>query len=258
MEQGLRVSIVTVCLNSGLTISDCLQSIQNQTYKNIESIIVDGGSTDNTLDTVKKFPDLLIKILTEDGLGIYDAMNKGIQIATGDVIGILNSDDLLSNEDVIGMLAETFINHPEIEIVYGDLVYVDVQNTNLVTRYWRSGIATQDKFRKGWMPPHPTFYMRRSAFTKSGFYRNDMGSAGDYEFMLRSMIKHKLKFKYIPKVFVKMRRGGISNGSFFRRIKANFKDKEAWSVNNIKPHLFFSFLKPLRKLHQYFLRSYKD
>lgn len=255
MDQGLRVSIITVCLNSGSTIRDCLQSIRQQAYKNIECIIVDGGSTDNTIDTVKEFPDILNTILSEDGLGIYDAMNKGIQMATGDVIGILNSDDLLNNDEVIGRLADAFINNPETDIVYGDLVYVDVQDTNLVTRYWKSGLAADGKFRRGWMPPHPTFYMRRKSFSKLGFYRNDMGSAGDYEFMLRAMIKYRLKFEYIPEVFVKMRRGGISNGSVFRRIKANLKDKEAWSVNDMKPHPFFSILKPLRKLHQYFIRK---
>ena len=250
----MKVSIVTVCLNSSGTIAECLDSIVRQKYSNIESIIIDGGSTDGTLSIVQNYHSVIGYQESVPGLGIYDAMNRGIEMATGDLIGILNSDDLLMDEWAIERVVKGFEMNPDAGIVYGDLVYVDVVNTSRITRYWKAGIATVRKFRMGWMPPHPTFYMKREKFQEVGGYRNDLGTAGDYEFMLRAMVKFGIKAAYIPYVLVKMRRGGVSNGSFTRRFRANLNDRQAWTVNKIRPFFFFSVLKPLRKITQYLMR----
>ncbi len=255
MDQGLRVSIITVCLNSEATIRDCLESIRQQGYKNIESIIVDGGSTDNTLDIVNEYPDIVHAIISERGLGIYDAMNKGFQMSSGQILGILNSDDLLSDGSVIEDIVLTLKSNPDKKVLYGDLVYVRSDKIQEITRYWKAGLDSLSKFKKGWMPPHPTFYIIREVFEKVGGYKNSMGTAADYEFMLRVMVKFGFRAIYLPKVLVRMRRGGISNGSLQRRLKANVQDRMAWKVNKLSPHLLFNFFKPLRKLPQYFLRK---
>jgi glycosyltransferase len=255
MDQGLRVSIITVCLNSEATIRDCLESIRLQGYNNIESIIVDGGSADNTLNIVKEFPDIVHAIVSEDGLGIYDAMNKGFHMSTGQILGILNSDDLLSGSSVIEDIVQTFTNNPDKKVLYGDLVYVKSDKIQEITRYWKAGLDSLSKFKMGWMPPHPTFYITRDVFDRVGGYKNSMGTAADYEFMLRVMVKFGYKAIYLPKVLVRMRRGGISNRSLQRRLKANVQDRMAWKVNQLKPHTLFNLLKPLRKLPQYFIRK---
>lgn len=254
MHQLYKVSIVTACLNSGKTIRDCLESIRRQTYKNIESIIIDGGSSDNTLEIVKEFPDIVTTIITEKGLGIYDAMNKGFQLATGEILGTLNSDDLLSDEFVIENIIVAFNNNPNFKALYGDLVYVKSDMTSEITRYWKAGNSSLFKFKMGWMPPHPTFYIMREVFEKVGGYKNSLGTAADYEFMLRIMVKYQIEALYVSRVLVKMRRGGVSNSSLNRRLKANINDRKAWIENNLKPVLLFSLLKPLRKLPQFFLR----
>lgn len=251
----MKVSIITVCLNSSATIKDCLDSIRRQKYKNIESVIVDGGSTDNTLDIIKEFPDIVSAIISEDGLGIYDAMNKGFHISTGHILGILNSDDLLSDSSVIEDIVNTFEKNSDRKVLYGDLVYVKSDKIQEITRYWKAGLNSLSKFKMGWMPPHPTFYITRDVFEKVGGYKNSMGTAADYEFMLRVMVKFGFRAIYLPKVLVKMRRGGISNGSLQRRLKANIQDRIAWKVNKLSPHLLFNLFKPLRKIPQYFIRK---
>lgn len=250
-----KISIITVCLNSASTISDCIKSITSQSYENIELLIIDGGSTDGTIEIIEKSSNPRIKLISEIDLGIYDAINKGISLSSGDIIGILNSDDMFWDDRIIEVIAKSFSQSKTIDAIYGDLVYVDVNDVNKITRYWKAGIFKENKLYFGWMPPHPTFYMRREALRKVGYYRNDLGTAADYEFILRSLLKYKLIISYIPKILVKMRRGGASNGSFQKRIAANINDKKAWKINGLKPNFFFSILKPIRKIEQYFFKS---
>ena len=203
-------------------------------------------------------------------------MNKGIRLATGDIIGILNADDFYASPDVLAKVAAVF-EDPAVEACYGDLEYVKggsrfkVQGSRLkttlnvehrtlngfsVVRYWQSGPFTPDRFRWGWMPPHPTFFVRRSVYEKFGLFRLDMGSAADYELMLRLLLKHRITTAYIPEVLVRMRVGGASNATLTSRIKANRMDRRAWEVNGLKPYPWTLLCKPLRKLPQWFLRQF--
>lgn len=240
-------------MNSQDTIFDCLTSIINQTYPNIESIIIDGGSTDKTLAIVNSFSGLSKIVLSEPDLGIYDALNKGMELATGDIIGILHSDDILANSESVSKIAGAFRDNPGYYCLHGDLVYVERFHVEKVVRYWKAGVASKLQFLFGWMPPHPTFYIKREIIKIVGGYRMDIGTASDYEFMLRVLIKFGYKSLYIPEILVKMRKGGISNENIKRRLFANLNDRKAWKVNNLRCYFFTIPLKPIRKLPQYVL-----
>jgi glycosyltransferase len=244
------ISIITSTLNSALTIRDCLNSVSNQ-QGNFEHIVIDGVSSDETLDVLNSFP-YLSKIISEPDKGIYDAMNKGISLASGNVIGILNSDDFYANSGILEKVAEAF-EDPGVDSCYGDLVYVDPSDTAHLIRYWRSGHYNRENFYLGWMPPHPTFFVRRWVYEKYGLFNLDLGSAADYELMLRFLVKHTITTVYIPEVLVKMRAGGVSNMSLKNRIRANRMDRRAWEVNELKPYPWTTYLKPLRKIKQYFV-----
>ncbi|WP_336515199.1 glycosyltransferase family 2 protein [Pollutibacter soli] len=245
----MLISIVTPTYNSAETVKDTLSSVAMQKGVEVEHIIVDGLSKDNTIELVKSFPHVARVDSEKDG-GIYDAMNKGIRRANGDIVGILNSDDLYAHPDVLRKVAELFEDE-SIDAVYADLEYVERENTNKVVRYWRSGKYNTNQFYYGWMPPHPTFFIRRHFYEKFGEFNCKLRSAADYELMLRFLLKHKLKPAYLPEVIVKMRTGGMSNASFSNRLKANREDREAWRMNAIQPFFFTLFLKPFRKILQY-------
>src|SRR5688500_9800290 len=207
----MKISIITACYNSAATIGDTLASVAMQEYPNIEHIIIDGSSSDNTLDIVNRFPHVF-KVISERDNGIYDAMNKGIAEATGDVIGILNSDDVYTSGKVLSTVMKEFEN-TSIDALYADLQYVQFHDLNKVTRTWHSGNFSKRKFYFGWMPPHPTFFVRRSVYRKIGTFNCKLRSAADYEFMLRVLVKNNHKASYIPQVLVKMRTGGMSNAT---------------------------------------------
>lgn len=247
----IKISVITVCYNSAKTIEDTIQSVISQDYPNIEYIIVDGASKDDTLQIIQKYKDKTSHIISEPDKGIYDAMNKGVSIATGDVIGILNSDDVFADNTVLSTIAKAFDNE-HIDATYGDLVYVQSDNLNKTTRIWKSKPYKEGAFLKGWMPPHPTFYVRKSFYDKLGTYNLQLTSAADYELMLRFIHKHKINIAYIPKTLVKMRVGGQSNITLKNRLKANQEDRLAWKINGLKPHFYTLFLKPLSKLGQFF------
>ena len=251
--QGLKITIVTAVLNSKDFIEDCIQSILHQTHKDIEHIVIDGGSTDGTVGTIEKYQLGITKIVSERDNGIYDAMNKGIRFATGEVIGILNADDFYPDSDILEKVAQVFKNE-HIESCYGDLEYVNAVNTAKVVRHWRSGSFHINKFYWGWMPPHPTFFVRRSVYQRYGLFNLNLGSAADYELMLRFLVKHRISTAYIPKVLVRMRMGGVSNAAVKNRIKANLMDREAWRVNGLRPYPWTLLFKPVRKFHQVFIR----
>lgn len=246
----MKVSIITVVFNGAPTIKSCIDSILGQDYGEIEYIIVDGGSTDGTVELVKSYGNRINQFVSEPDKGIYDGMNKGIKMATGDVIGILNADDFYASNTVISRIAEAMkLNLAD--GAYGDLEYVDAVNHNLVKRNWKSGEYVANSFLNGWMPPHPTFFLKRSFYSQYGSFRLDLGSAADYELMLRMIHKIGIKLTYIPEVLVKMRVGGVSNSNLANRITANRNDRKAWKVNELKPHFYTLWLKPFRKVLQF-------
>ena len=246
----MLVSIITATYNSALTLRDCLQSVAKQSYDPIEHIIIDGASKDATLDIVNAFPHIA-QVHSEKDQGIYDAMNKGIAHATGDIIGILNSDDFYVDELVIQDIVSVFENS-NCDVVYADLQYVDREHTDKIIRTWKSDTMQQHSFLYGWMPPHPTVFVRRKVYEQYGAFNLALKSAADYEFMLRVLYKEKCPVAYLPKTIVKMRDGGKSNQSIQNRIRANREDKKAWALDDLHPYFFTLLLKPARKLIQYF------
>ncbi len=248
----MKISIITASYNSAATIRDTLTSIAVQQYGDIEHIIIDGLSADNTLIIVKEFPHVA-KVVSGKDKGIYDAMNKGVQLASGEVIGILNSDDFYTDREVLQKVAAAF-EDISVDAVYGDLQYVKQQDVHSVTRTWKAGKFHKRSFYFGWMPPHPAFFVRRRIYDQVGLFNTALRSAADYELMLRIMVKHDVQVRYIPEVLVKMRAGGMSNASFRNRIRANREDLKAWKVNDLEPYFFTVWLKPLRKIVQFIIR----
>ena len=252
----MKISIITITYNSAATVEDTIKSVVSQDYPNLEYIIIDGKSKDNTLEIVNRYSDKISKVVSERDKGLYDALNKGIKHATGDVIGMLHSDDLYANNQVISHIANVFSKDPSTEAVYADLVFVNRIDTDKVMRTWTSGQYEEGAFLRGWMPPHPTFFVRKECYEKfGGFNTEDLKLSADYELMLRMIHKNKIKIAYLPEVIVKMRMGGISNVSFFVKLKANMEDKMAWKLNGLKPGLMTTIMKPLRKIRQYFQRA---
>jgi len=252
----LKISIITVCLNAADTIEETIQSVFAQTYPSVEYIVIDGKSTDGTLEILHKYKHRFAALISEKDGGLYAAINKGVKMATGDVIGILHADDMYATSNILNEMAALVYN-TNCDAVYADLEYVRRENPSRIVRYWRSGKYKKDSFRLGWMPPHPTFFVKRKVYEQLGYFNESFTSAGDYEFMLRVIHIHKIKLVYWPHVAVRMRMGGKSNESLANRIKANSEDVEAWEVNGLKAPAFFSFLKPFRKFAQFFPKLFK-
>lgn len=250
----MKVTIITATYNSAKYLEGCIQSVIRQDYPHIEHIIVDGKSTDNTLAIITKYESHLYKWISETDRGMYDAINKGMAMATGDIIGILNSDDELASPDVITAVVNAFNAHGT-DTIYGDLEYVDPNNLNKIYRVWKGKPYRRKLFRYGWMPAHPTFYIRKHLVEKYGGYENHYFSAADYEFMSRYLYHFRVSAYYLPKLLVKMRRGGQSNNSILKRLRANRRDYLAMKRNKIPFPFLVSILKPLSKLHQYRKRS---
>lgn len=243
----MKVSIITIAYNSEETIEDTIKSVVAQSYPNVEYIVVDGASKDGTMAIVNRYKDGIAKIISEPDKGIYDAMNKGVQAATGDLIGILNSDDLYAHTEVIGRVVERI---GEQQGLYADLVYVDREDTENITRYWKSGAYKKGAFRKGWMPPHPTFFVRKECYEQFGTYSLELRSAADYELMLRFIHKNEISLVYLPETIIKMRVGGQSNVTLKNRLAANKEDRMAWKMNGYSPGLA-TVRKPLSKISQF-------
>ena len=245
----MKITIITATYNSAATVRDTLASVQSQNYPDIEHLIIDGASSDATLGIVREFKHVAACHSQKDR-GIYDAMNRGISYATGDIVGILNSDDVYVNNTTIASVIQVFAETGA-DAVYGDLNYVQADDLNKVVRRWRAGAFDRQSFKWGWMPPHPSFFVKRELYEKFGKFNLEFRSAADYELMLRMAYKHQINCAYLPQILVKMRTGGVSNASFKNRIRANREDLRAWQVNDLHPYFFTLLLKPLRKLHQY-------
>lgn len=248
----MKISIITATFNSAATVTDTLTAVSGQDHPDIEHIIVDGGSTDTTLDIVRRFPHVA-KVTSGKDKGIYDAMNKGIGLATGDVIGILNSDDFYTDDSVLSAVAAAF-GDPAVMTVYADLQYVSPDDPAQIRRTWRSGPFSKKNFYYGWMPPHPTFFVRKEVYEQAGLFNLELRSAADYELMLRILLKLGMSAAYIRRVIVKMRAGGLSNASLLNRIRGNKEDHQAWKLNGLRPYFFTLYLKPLRKIHQFIIK----
>ena len=248
----MKISVITCTFNSAATVAQTLESVHHQDYPNKEHIIIDGLSTDHTTEIVSGFAHVA-RLIREKDHGMYDAMNKGILAATGEIIGILNSDDVYANDKVLTKVKSSF-DDPHVLACYADLQYVHNQDMNKVVRVWKSGKLRTRSFYWGWMPPHPTFFVRREVYDKVGLFNTSLKSAADYEMMLRILVKHKLKAQYIPEVLVKMRMGGLSNASLLHRVRANREDRLAWKINGLQPYFFTLYMKPIRKISQFIIR----
>ena len=249
----MKVSIITATYNSAATIRDTVVSVNNQTYRNIEHVVVDGVSEDNTLNLLNHFGHHG-PVISERDNGIYDAMNKGVKIASGDIIGILNSDDFYPDTTVIEEVVKVF-QREDCDAIYGDLVFVHSVETKRVLRKWIAGKFRKNAFYNGWMPPHPTFFVKREVYEKYGNFDLDFKSSSDYELLLRFLFLKEIKVKYIPGVMVHMRIGGQSNRSLKNRVAAHIEDYRAWKTNGISPKWYTLAMKPLRKVRQYIIKD---
>ncbi len=245
----MTITIITATYNSALSIEDCIKSVLSQTYKNIEYIIIDNCSTDTTLDIAKSYDEKIDRIISEPDKGIFDALNKGIQIASGDYIGFLHADDFYADNEVIENVAK-LLTEKETDSLYGDLQYVGQKNSSRVIRNWIAGEFTKKKLMNGWMPPHPTFFVKRSCYRKLGLFNLDYKIAADYELMLRFLGKHSISTCYLNNVLVKMRTGGTSNKSLKNVIRKSKEDLKAIKENNMRSY-YTLVLKNLRKINQF-------
>jgi glycosyltransferase len=248
----VKISIITAVYNNENTIEDAIKSVLSQTHGDIEYILIDGASSDGTLDIVKKYDEKIDTIVSEKDGGIYDALNKGIEKATGDVVCFLHSDDIYENEDVVKKVNNLF-EEQQVDSVYGDLVYVKKENVDKVVRYWKSGEFEYKKLKTGWMPPHPTFFVKREVYEKYGGFDTNFRIAADYDTILRFLGVQKISTAYLPEVLIKMRLGGESNKSL-----ANLKNKTVEDIKALRKNSIGGYqtilMKNISKLPQ-FLKS---
>ncbi|MEM9588135.1 MAG: glycosyltransferase family 2 protein [Planctomycetota bacterium] len=249
----MKVSIVTAVYNCEQTVGMALRSVAEQSHSSIEHVVIDGMSTDETPSVIAEFKDSVSVSVREPDDGIYNALNKGIRLCTGDIIGLLHADDVLASSRGLERIADAFAD-PDVDAVFGDLAYVDAVHGGRVIRYWQEKPFRVSRFRRGWMPPHPTVYMRKSVYEQLGGFREDFEISADYELMVRAFVKHQLRAQYVPQRLVEMRVGGKSNASLSNRRTANREDRLAWEVNGMKPPALLRLTKPLRKLPQYWRR----
>lgn len=248
----MKISVITATWNSGKTIGDTLRSVFNQSFTDVEHIIKDGGSKDDTLEICKNFEQKYytdgdkgrtINILSDKDKGIYDAMNQGVKAATGDVIGILNSDDFYTSDDVLARVAEEFEKNPQLEAVYGDIHFVKDENLKKCTRYFSSRYFRPWALRFGFMPAHPSFYVRREVYEKYGLYDLDFRTSSDFEMMVRLFVKEKIRSKYINKDFVTMRAGGESTAGLEAKRKVNRDIAGSLKKHGVYSNQFFQSLR---------------
>ncbi len=248
----MKISIITAVYNNENTIEDAVVSVLSQTHDDIEYIVIDGKSTDNTLNIIKKYKDKIDVLVSEKDSGIYDALNKGIKKATGDVICFLHSDDIYQDEHVVKRVNALFEN-TNVDSVYGDLVYVKKEDINKIVRYWKSGEFKYKNLKNGWMPPHPTFFVKREVYEKYGDFDTSFSIAADYDTVLRFLGVEKITIAYLPEVLIKMRLGGESNRSLANLKKKTIEDIKALKKNRIGGYGTI-IMKNISKLPQFFAR----
>ena len=249
----MKITLITVCLNSDKTIKETLKSVANQTYKNFEHIIVDGKSSDQTLPIINNYPHVS-KVLSERDDGVYHAMNKGINLASGDVVGFLNSDDIYASNDILKNVAYLFENNSSLDACYADLVYFNKIDTSKLVRYWKSNKFVKGSFSKGWSPPHPTFFVRRQVYERFGNFNLNYSISSDIELMMRLLEIHKINTMYIPQTWIKMRMGGLSNKNFKSILKLNKEIIYALKKHKLfKNYISYFAYKFLSRFKQFFI-----
>jgi glycosyltransferase involved in cell wall biosynthesis len=247
----MKISIITVSYNSEKTIETTFLSVLQQSYSNIEYIVIDGGSTDNTLNIIRKYSDIIDVLVSEQDNGLYDAMNKGISLATGDVIGLINSDDLFCDQDALNKVAKVFEKNKNLDSVYADLFYVSQRDINKILRRWVSGIKRE--FRYGWHPAHPTFYVKKIVYDRFGLFDLSFKLAADFEIMLRFLERHNISTTYLKEPLVKMRLGGETNKSVKNIYQQNIECLKAFDKNNISvSKLIYPFFRIIPKFFQFY------
>lgn len=249
----MKISIVTVAKNAAGTIEDTLRSVASQSHVPTEHIVIDGGSTDATLNIVRRHGDHIAQLVSEPDRGLYDAMNKGIAAATGEVIGTLNADDIYAHGDVLRRVAEVFAE-PEVEACYADLVYVQKHDLGKVVRYWKSRPYTPGLFARGWIPAHPTFFVRRGVYERYGGFDLRYHYQSDFELTMRLLEIHRIKSVYIPEIFVRMRMGGTTNRSVMNVVRGNLESFHACRTHGIPVSPWFFVTKFAMRLPQFFRR----
>lgn len=246
----MKVSIITVCFNAEEFIESCIKSVISQDYNDIEYIIIDGNSTDTTLQIINSYKKNISKIISEKDKGIYDALNKGIKLATGDVIGFLHADDFFASNNVLSTIVSTFIKF-KAHIVYGNLDYVDRENPSKIIRKWRSQEFNEKLILFGWMPAHPTVYIKKEIYKEHGLFDTNYKYAADYDLLIRFFYKTNFIKKYLSEVIIKMRVGGLSNSSLKNRWFANREDFNVLKKNKVPFAKWIAFIKPVRKIFQF-------
>jgi len=254
----MKISIITTTFNSASFIDDCLASVKKQTFKEIQHIIIDGSSSDETLKILNSRRDQISDLVSEPDRGIYDAMNKGIKLAKGDIIGILNSDDFYPREDILENVIREFKRNPFLDACYADLVYVDRKNLSKNIRYWKSSKFIPGSFSKAWCPPHPTFFVRRSVYENFGSFDTNYQISADFELMFRFLEINKIVVHYVPEVWVKMRTGGKSNKSLKNIFFQNQEIIRVFNNYRLKINLInFFFYKVLLRIKQFLIKPKK-
>ena len=252
----LKISIITVSFNSVKNISDTIKSVLAQTYPNIEYIIIDGASTDGTIEIINSFGKNISIFKSEPDNGIYDAINKGIRLASGNIVGILNSDDFFYDSNVIQRVADAFKEN-KIDALFGDAIFVDPENTSRIVRYYSSKNFNPDKFKFGYMPAHPSFYVRKELFEKLGYYKVDYKIAADFELLIRFLYINKIVYRYVEMPFLYMRTGGVSNKSILSNFVLNKEIARGCKENGIHTNFFFIYSKYFIKIFEYFGKRVK-
>ena len=247
----MKVSLITVCYNAGPVLAETLDSVLAQSHKDIEMIVVDGASTDGTVDILARYSERLDHCISEPDKGIYDAMNKGLKLATGDVIGFVNAGDLLMTPEVILQVVAAFEGAP-VDAVYGDIIMVDENDITQVKRTWRSGGYDRERFRQGWMPPHIATFIRKSVYDTYGHFNTDLRIAADYEILFRFLYKHRIPTTHLPEILVRFRLGGMSNGSVKHVLKANTEVRRSWGLNGFQAPPLLVTRKLWSKVMQFF------
>lgn len=250
----MKISIITVCFNSEKHIKSAIESVINQSYNNIEYIIIDGGSKDKTVDIIKSYGSKVNQLISEPDKGIYDAMNKGLQMATGDYLGILNSDDFYIHNEVISMVVNELLEK-KTDSLFADLIYVEEEHPEIQVRYWKSQPFVKGSFQKGWHPAHPTFFVKNEIYKKLGYFSMDFKLAADFELMLRFLEKHQISSCYLPQAIIKMRLGGATNKNIKNIFNQNIECYKAFKVNQLKISLLYPLYRLLPKLLQFIYKK---
>ncbi len=250
----MKVSVITVCFNAVKEIEETIRSVMVQDHTDIEHIVIDGGSTDGTQDRVARYSECIAQFRSAPDDGVYDAMNKGLCLATGEIVAFVNAGDMMATRNTVSSMVRAFQKN-DCDVIYGDALMVDPHDITKVKRFWKGGEYNRDNFRKGWMPPHLGTYIRKTAYDKYGLFNTELKVSADYELMFRFLYKHRLRAHYVPKVLVRFRLGGVSNRSLGHVWRANVEVYKAWKLNGEHVSPLIVLRKPLGKLGQMLRRG---